>query len=195
MEKLKQELSDLCTYRLPDHLMDQFLCAMTEVRLRSGEILIRYGQMDDSAYVVKSGIIRYCYFDGEREKTFGFATPGNISIQYHCYYMRLPSFFQLESCGDSVVMKISKAKMEDFIARSHDFSRWVTSLSMEQLYTNEMKMCVINGNAKERFRALVQNRPEMMARVPLKIIASYLGITPQYLSHLRKGYFKRGSTK
>ncbi len=191
METLKQQLHELCTYPLPDRLMDEFLDALTPVTLKSGDRLVRYGQMDDNVYVIKSGIIRYCYFDGDREKTFGFGTPGNVSIQYHCYYMLRPSFFQLESCGESVVMKLSKSGMENFVSRSHEFARWMLSLSLEQLYTNEMKLSVINGSAKERFEALVQNRPEIMACVPQMIIATYLGITPQYLSRLRKEHFKK----
>jgi CRP-like cAMP-binding protein len=191
METLKKLLSEECTYRLPDELMDEFMDSLTEVRLKPNEILIPYGRMDDNVYVVRSGIIRYCYFDGDREKTFSFWTPGNVMLQYHCYYMRQPAFFQLEACGESVVMKISKSEMEGFVARSHEFARWMLSLSLEQLYTNDMKLSLINGEAKERFLSLIQNRPEIMARVPLKVIASYLGITPQYLSQLRKTHFKK----
>jgi ribosomal protein L10 len=45
--------------------------------------------------------------------------------------------------------------------------------------------------AKERFLSLIENRPEIMANVPLKVIASYLGVTPTYLSRLRKEYFEK----
>lgn len=193
METLKKLLRAECTYHLPDEPMDELLNAMTEIRLNPRTILIPYGQMDDNIYVVKSGIIRYCYFDGDKEKTFGFGVSGNVMMQYHCYYMRKPSFFQLESCGMSVVMKLSKSKMESFVASSHEFARWMLTMSFEQLYTNEMKLSLINGEANERFLALIQNRPEIMANVPLKIIASYLGITPQYLSQLRKAYFEKKS--
>jgi CRP-like cAMP-binding protein len=191
MEALKELLSNECAYQLPDGLMDEFLYSLTEVRLKPNEILIPYGRMDDNVYVVKSGIIRYCYYDGDREKTFAFALPGTMIIHYHCYSKRLPSFFQFEACGESTVMKLSKKEMEGFAARSHEFSRWMLNLSLEQLYGFEMKLALINGEAKDRFLALIQNRPEIMACVPLKVIASYLGITPQYLSQLRKAYFEK----
>ena len=55
-----------------------------------------------------------------------------------------------------------------------------------QLYFYEMKLCVIKGDARERFRSLIQNRPEILEKVPLNAIASYLGITPSYLSRLKK---------
>lgn len=55
-----------------------------------------------------------------------------------------------------------------------------------QLYFFEKKDHVINGDAKERFLSLAQNRPEIMEQVPLGIVASYLGITQSYLSRLKK---------
>ena len=59
-----------------------------------------------------------------------------------------------------------------------------------QLYFYEMKQAVINGNARERFKSLMDRRPEIMARVPMKKIASYLGITQSYLCRLKTIYFK-----
>jgi CRP-like cAMP-binding protein len=191
MEKLKQLLDAECPYRLPDGLMWEFLNAMTEVRLKPKQVLISYGQFDDNIYVIKDGIIRYCYFDGDKEKTFGFGTPGSLSIQYHCYYMRQPSFFQLEACGESTVMKISKKEFDSLVARSLDFARWMLTMSSGQLYTNEVKLSLINGMAKERFLSLMQNRPEIIARVPLRIIASYLGVTPSSLSRLKRELKKK----
>lgn len=191
METLKKLLQDEVIYQLTDELMNEFLKSMTEIHLKSREILISYGQVDDNIYVIKDGIIRYCYFDGDKEKTFGFGTPGSVSIQYHCYYMRQPSFFQLEACGESTVMKISKKEFDSLVARSLDFARWMLTMSSGQLYTNEVKLSLINGMAKERFLSLMQNRPEIIARVPLRIIASYLGVTPSSLSRLKRELKKK----
>lgn len=190
MDTLKQLLYDEAQYKMADELLDAFLDAMTEIHLKNNEPLIPYGKVDNNVYVQKSGITRFCYFDGIREKTFGFATPGTIMISYHSFYMHQPSFFQLESCGDSVVMKISRKELDVLIDSSHDFSKWIISLCIGQLYVNEYKYSVINGLAKERFLALMKNRPEIMARVPLKTIASYLGVTPTYLSRLKKDFEK-----
>ena len=49
-----------------------------------------------------------------------------------------------------------------------------------------MKWRIIQGPAKERYESILKNRPEIIKNVSLKIIASYLGITPQYLSKLRR---------
>jgi CRP-like cAMP-binding protein len=186
MDNLKQLLYEECRFKISDGLFDRFVGAMSETRLKNREVLIPYGKFDSNAYVLKSGIIRWCWFDGEKEKTYGFSTPGTVMISYHSHFMRLPSYFQLESCGESVVGKVSKKDMDEMMERSHEFSQWMAHLLMGQLYANELKYSVINGLAKERFISLLQNRPEIIARVPMKTIASYLGVTPEYLYRLKK---------
>lgn len=183
--ELKKLLYDEYRYKMPDELLDSFIEAMTEVCLKNKEVLVPYGKFDSNVYVQKSGITRFCYFDGENEKTYGFATPGTVMISYHSHFMRRPSFFQLESCGESVVMKIPKKKFDEMVAGSHEFAQWVLTIHLQQLYFNEFRYQVVNGTVKERYLSLIENRPEIVACVPLKDIASYLGCTPNYLSSLK----------
>ncbi len=184
--RLKQLLYDEYRYKMPDELFDRFIGAATEVWLKNGEVLIPYGRLDTNIYIHKSGIIRACYLDGENEKTYGFTNPGTVIISYHPHFMHRPSFFQFESCGESTVMKISKKDVDEMVDSSHEFAKWMLVVQSYKLYYFEFKYSVINGNSMERFIALIQNRPEIMAHVPLKIIASYLGITPTHLSRLKK---------
>jgi CRP-like cAMP-binding protein len=189
METLKKQLNDECSYRMKDETMERFLGLMTERQeLKGGETLIPYGKFDDNVYVLKSGIVRFVYFDGAKETTFGFSSPGTVMISYYPFYRREPSFFQLEACCESVVMKIPKAKFTKLIEESNDFAQWVLWLWAAQSCLNEKKLAVVNGDAKERFESLVKNRPEIIEKVPKKIIASYIGITPEYLSRLKKRF-------
>jgi len=49
---------------------------------------------------------------------------------------------------------------------------------------------VHNGTAADRYRRMLADRPEITDRVPQKMVASYLGVTPEYLSKLKRDYFK-----
>lgn len=186
MENLKKHLNEECTYRMSDETMSEFLGNMTEISLKNHEPLIPYGKFDESVYVVKEGILRFAYFDGLKEMTFGFSIPGTVVIQYHSHYKRQPSFFQIESCGKSSVMKMSKAAFDRLLESSDDFKNWILRIQSSQLWLYELKLAVLNGTAKERFDALVRIRPEILQKVSMKVIASYIGITPSSLSRLKR---------
>jgi CRP-like cAMP-binding protein len=170
---------------MQDETMDRFLGLMTEIRMKRGGILIPYGKVDDSLYVVAEGIIRSTYFDGPTEKTFAFASEGTVLLDYHGYYMCEPAVFQRESCGKSVIMKISRTNIDELLRESVDFTNWMSSIHTFQAYLWEKKAVLIAGTAKERLEAMLKNRPEIIEKIPLRIIASYIGVTPQYVSMIR----------
>jgi CRP-like cAMP-binding protein len=169
-----------------DDTMDMFLGAMTEIKLKPYETLIDYGSLDSNIYIIKSGIIRVAYFNGFKEMTYSFGTPGTMNISHYAYFMNDPSFFKFEACCNSVVMKISRTDFLRLARKSHDFAQWVMSMFSGQLWAYEKKLQVVNGDAKERFEALIKNRPEIVEKVPMKYISSYIGVTPQYLCKLKR---------
>lgn len=177
-----------CEYghKMSDELARGLELAMTEMHLKNREVLISYGKLDTNFYVLKSGIIRGCYFDGEKEKTYAFATPGTVLLSYHSYVMRQPSFLQFESCGESVVMKISKQRVDEMLKDSLEFAQWLLVVFSKKMYFSEFKLATINGTVRERYLSLLKNRPEIIARVQVNVIASYLGVTPTYLCRVKK---------
>lgn len=186
MESLKKLLAGEAQYQLPDEVLDRLLGMMTEIRLKTDDPLVAYGSLNTDIYILKEGILRLIYFDGENERTYAFALAGTMVMSLHAYYMRRPAFMQVEACTESTVLKISKERFDRLMEESHEFALWVASASMQQLYFLEMKQSVINGTAKERFMGLINNRPEIMEKVRQGIIASYLGVTQSYLSRLKK---------
>lgn len=191
METLRRLINAESEYRMKDETIDRFIGLMTEVKLKRNQILLPYNTVDDNVYIIKQGIIRTAYFDGFKEVTFAFAPPGSLKISYYSYVKGVPSFNKYVACCDSVVMKISKARFTDLMRESHDFALWVSAVFLVQFFTYEVKREVMNGDAKERFEALIVNRPEIMDNVSDRIIASYIGVSPQYLCRLKKEFFHR----
>jgi CRP-like cAMP-binding protein len=171
---------------MSDELFERFVGSMTEIRLKNKEVLIPYGKIDSSLYVQKDGLLRACYLDGENEKTYGFADAGTVTISYYSYFLNRPSVFKIESCGETTVLKMSKKTVSELIDSSHEFAKWLLSIEAGQLCANEFKHSAIIGTARERYLALIRNRPEIPERVSSKILASYLGVAPPYLSYLKK---------
>lgn len=185
IEKIKELLGEECNYRLDDKVMDRFLAGGEFIDLRGGEVLIHAGQYDPNLYIVTAGVIRHTFMNGENEHTATFALAPTMFVEYHCYYAGKASFYQVEACCPSQVLKIPKTHYEKMIQESHEFAKWALCMADNQFFYYELKNSVVNGDAKERFEAMIKNRPEIIENVPLKIIASYLGITPQYLSKLK----------
>ncbi len=127
---------------MSDELYERFIGSMTEINLKNKEVLIPYGKIDSSLYVQTDGLLRACYMDGENEKTYGFSDPGTVAISYHAHFMHQPSVFQIESCGETTVLKMTKKQVEELSDSSHEFTKWLLATRTGQLYTNELKLTV-----------------------------------------------------
>lgn len=185
MKKLKELLAQECSFRLSEKLIDKLLENAEIVKLKKNGILIMEGSIDSNVYILKDGIIRYSYMNGTKEMIFAFAMPGSVMIAMHSFYAHLPAFYQLEACCPSEVLKISPKHYNYLVETSHEFARWALTYSQAQIFYLEKKDSVVNGDARERFLSLVGKRPEIVKKVQSKYLASYLGITQQYLSRLK----------
>lgn len=188
LKELKKSLHAQCDYTLPDDVMEAFLNAGELLFYDSETPVTRAGDVDTNLYVVASGIIAYCHFDGDHERVTCFGTRGTLFLSYHSYLFGQGSYYEVLSCCPSQLLVIPRAHLDRIVAESHSFCQWLLRMSQMQLYFFDMKNGVINGSARERYESMLTHRPEIIERVPLKIIASYLGITPQYLSVIRRDY-------
>ncbi len=188
METLRKLLDVECCYRMKGETMDRFLELMTEEHYKRNQPLVDYNELNSNIYIVKEGIVRIAYWDGFKEKTFAFALPGTVLIACYSFCMNSPSFSRYEACCDAVIMKVTKERFLELANESNDFAKWMMFMSMTEIAFLEKKREVVNGDAKERFEALIMNRPEIVKNVSSKIIASYIGITPIYLSKLKREF-------
>ena len=179
-------LKDECSYAFDETEMAEFLSNGTTLSLASGETIVKAAEVSRDIYFIIDGITQSWYWNGDREKTAFFSQAGTMLISYHSYYFGKGSFYNVSACCPTRILCVKKEVYDRFIASSHSFAQWSLSMSQCQLFFFEMKNRVIAGSARERYEAFIKTRPEIMQRVPLKIIASYLDVTPQYLSKLRR---------
>ena len=190
VEELKKLMREDHLFQLSDEMMDKLCACMTEVHVPAKQPIITWDKVNTNVYIVKEGILRRSYLNGDVDCTNGFALPGTTIISYFSYYHGLPSNHRYEACVDSVVMVVTKEDYERLICESHEFARYVNSMLMAQLFHDEKKMSVFSGDARERYIALMKNRPESLRSVSLGVIASYLGVSQAYLSRLRQSLTK-----
>ncbi len=186
MATLKQLLEDECDYKLPENVMEEFLSLGRVITYGKWDNVILEGDINPDIYIAMEGIVRCFYWDGDKEKTAFFSTLPTLFMSYHPYFANAPSFYTFQTCTRAKILHIRKADFDNLLKRSHLFAMWNLRLCQTQFYYFELKRKLYTGTAKDRYLSLVRTLPHIMKEVPLSIVASYLGVTPQYLSVLRK---------
>lgn len=153
--------------------------------VKKGTILLKEGQQSEHSYFVLKGCIRVYYIIDGEEKTTAFYTEMD-ALTPHCVINKTPSAYFIE-CVEDCILLISTADMEAEInSKFPKFEIMCRMLSEELLSRQQMEFDEFKTSSPEqRYLNLLQNRPDLVQRVPQQQLASYLGIKPQSLSRLR----------
>lgn len=185
MEDIRQLLRQETNFNVSDKTIDLLIGNMQAQEIPARTAVISAGEINTNAYMVTRGILKMSYLSDGREVTYGFGGPGSFLVSPHSFYMNRPAFMQVETCKTGAgVLMITKDCFTEILNSSHEFAEWMFYVALHQLLACEMKLSVINGTAKERYTSLIRNRPEILKYISKKNIASYLGVTPEYLSRI-----------
>lgn len=152
-------------------------------------LLIEQGQVCKKLYYIKKGMVRSYYLkeDG-KEITQWFFSVGKFMSSVDSFFQQRPSLYYLETLEDSVVYSISKDKMDLLFSKYHKMEQLGRLASIEMLTKVVNKLNAIQfQSARERYEYMLAEFPDISHRVPLGYIASYLGMTSETLSRIRRG--------
>ncbi len=160
---------------------------MEEKRFKKGEILIREGQISSQVFFVLDGLVRQYYLVAGEEKTLDFFEEGRWVLSATNVAPTMPSPHFLECSTDCVLLVGSSVKGEALYQKYPklgDISRkLMESVFVEQRAKLEK---FLTSDPQERYLLLLKNNPDLPQRVPQYQIASYIGVTPESLSRIRK---------
>lgn len=196
MDEMKRLLREEVGF-LPDGPgLDRMLDSGEWIRTDGRHVLVEIGKTCPDVFIVREGIIRVWDYDKDKERTFGFGLPGTIFASKHSFVMSEPSHYQVETCCPSLILRIPRQKFWEAVNSDHSLALFMLHNAYGELYSHELKNSAIhNGTAKERFIALAECRPMIMEQVPQKILASYLGITSEYFSVLKRQILRDRNVK
>lgn len=149
-------------------------------------VLLKEGQCSDENYFVMKGCIR-CYYviDGE-EKTTAFYTEAEPLVPLSTIN-RQPSEHYIACVEDSMLLVSTPAIEKLSFEKFPRFESLCRIVSEERAGSNQASFDTFKvSSPEERYLHLLDTRPDLLQRVPQYQLASYLGITPQSLSRLRK---------
>lgn len=172
---------------LKDDIVLQLAEMIPVIAPTKGTMLLEENKVQEECYFVLQGLVRqYQYIDGI-ERTTEFYTESNGTVSSVHYTDKSPSTFYLECMEDCLLiagnMEIDEAHFEQFPELLE-----ITKKLLEN-DLNKAKLdhtTFILSSPKERYLHFLKTRPDVSNRVPLHQIASYLGMTPESLSRIRK---------
>ncbi|OUN73717.1 hypothetical protein B5G10_03940 [Barnesiella sp. An55] len=189
MQMVREEIKSLFLndYHVSEEDFELLLSKSRRIELEKGEIIIAADKLSDEVFLVESGLTRGYFGDTKgNEVTECFGVSGDMFTAMFCYFKGEPAFLQYEAVTPMVLYAIRKDELERLCMQSLSIANFFRIVCIEQLYCLERK-CKIFGkdDALNRYISLIKVRPQIVKEVPLKHIASYLGITQQSLSRLR----------
>jgi len=142
---------------------------------------------------VHSGALRAYHMDKEgKEATIMFAVADWWVTDMFCFLNEKPAMMYIEAIEDSCVFQLSKEHFEKLFYMVPKFERFFRIL-MQNAYTREQLRVIetLSLSAEERYNRFLSKYPHIAKAVTQKQIASYLGITPEFLSSFRKNKTKK----
>lgn len=151
------------------------------------EKILNAGDTEHYLSFVDSGIIRLYYPGIEKEITVGFVFQGAFISAYDSFLTASPSNDTVEAITPCLLWSISKKDLE-LIYNETQSGNEIGRKNAEQLFLIKSKResALLTKTAEQRYLDLFIERPELIKEIPLKHIASYIGVTPQALSRIRK---------
>ena len=164
-----------------------FLDLLKERQLLRKQYLLQAGDVCKyDSYVVKGCLRSFYVDDNGNEHTLHFATEDWWITDLESFLDNTPARVHIQALEDVQVLQLDKPSLDQLYANVPAFERFFRILHQQAyLAQNRRILNNISMSGEQRYAALLARNPSLLQRVPQKYIASYLGITPVFLSRIR----------
>ncbi len=185
-DQFKISISPLANFT--DEEYQRFRNQFTKINLAKGEYWFRSGKVCNQLAFIESGIMRQYYvMDDGNEVTCHFALNGEFITSYQSFRQHIVSNENIEAITDCDLLIIDQANFSNLMSEFPQLKMlWDFSIQKFILQMEDRIAMLQSLSAEKRYLYLFNHHPEFLLYIPLQYIASYLGITPQHLSRLRK---------
>jgi CRP/FNR family transcriptional regulator, anaerobic regulatory protein len=179
------------------HPMDEPLAeriqSITQIsQFQKKTFLLRDGQICDKACMVVEGLARAYYINEDKDITSRFMDEGFIITSWISYYHQKPGDEFIEALEDTTVACIPYKDIQQLYKDFPQFNVIGRKQTEYSLYTSELRTRMLRKHtAEEKYVFFLENHPDLIQRVPLKYIATYLGMNEETLSRIRSKYHKK----
>ena len=158
-----------------------------EEKILKHTLLLAAGQISQAFYFVVKGCVRMYYLVDGVEKTTFFYTEGTFVSSYKSFIQQVPAPHFLQTVEDTCLSVISTESAHQLLQLFPRFE-FLARVAMESELSvyQDMIASFVTLNAEQRYLKLLETQPDLPQRIPQHFIATYLGVSPETLSRIRK---------
>jgi CRP-like cAMP-binding protein len=185
-EYLKQRIRS--SVQIEDNDLDTVIAQFECRKIAKQDFLLKEGGRCDFWGFVHAGLLRfYTYTDTGEEYTNGFVREGGFITESMSFYTQALSLENIHALEDTTLVCINFTKLQKLYENFPAFDKFARILFEERLVGLKARILYrVQLDARSRYLHFVETQPELIKRVPLKYIASYLSITSSTLSRIRR---------
>ena len=172
---------------VPNFNWDNFISKCHFQDFGKKEFLIKEGAVEQKLHFLCEGVLRFFVEVKEKEITFDFVFPGTFFSAYTSYLTQLPVKYNIQALSKSTCYSILKTDLDKLYNQEVEglyFAKWATE--QQFLRKSARELSLLTESAEERYWSLLKNHKDLIKQIPQKYLASYIGITPQALSRIRR---------
>ena len=173
--------------QLEDYDWQSLEQAFTFQFLKKGDLLTRSGEVCNGVSFINKGLLRMYYVVDGKEISTAFVPENNYLAQYDSFLTRQPSTGNIDALEDCELINLSYENVQALYKEKpvfQIFGRKIAELLF--IMVSSQSNSLLTQTPEERYKAVLEEEPFIIQRVPQYMIASYIGITPEHLSRLRK---------
>jgi len=158
------------------------------IEVRKKDFLLEEGKICRYNYFVEKGLLRM-FFVNEKgvEQITQFALENWWMSDHMSLIMEKPSVFNIQAVENATIIAIAQSKQEQLFKQLPQLERYFRIMMQRAYAATQMRFKYFHDFSKEEsYRQFISSFPDFTQRIPQYMLASYLGLTPEYLSELRK---------
>ena len=187
MQQIKAYLDQMATISQLD--WDFFMSKLQHRVIPKKTVFLKINEIENHISFIESGVVRLFIpkENPEKEITFGFSFKNQFVSAYDSFLTQTPSAYQLQALTETTILSITYDDLQA-VYKKTQIGNLIGRLTAERLFLLKSKreQNLLNLTAEERYMKLFKERPELLKVIPLKYISSYIGVTAQALSRIRK---------
>jgi CRP-like cAMP-binding protein len=162
--------------------------AFTAKSFREGDYLFQSGHICKDLFFICKGVIRIVVQNGKgNEVTHFFLKENQFCTILNSFNNGVQAEESIQAACDTAVLSISKGRLLALYEKLPYLKSLIDQIMQQALLDKiQIRNAYLGHDSSERYRLFMIRQPEIALRVPLNDVASYLGITPQSLSRIRK---------